>query len=306
MKNRNKKSRHCRATVKRSMYQQMKNRNKKSICWIFMLLLCGIMLLSGCGEKTTDEAFTDDLTTALTERWDQADSNESDYGALAQTEYDILKKYQDQTFENKELGTLAKEYITAVETQVNAADYLESDYNKFAEMYWIEGGTARYDTLSTMIKEELWEVPEGYQASWKDMKATNEEVEKSNHIEVLNMRVTGDSLAGTTYCYPLLKIKNNTKEKIDMVQMELQVLDKNGSVLETISPMINNLAPQQTGWTQKTFLQSDLDKVAAFEVSGFDLSRQTAPSSFMPYESTTYIAAPHFEKKDIKIQIKEY
>lgn len=122
----------------------MKNRSKKSICWIFMLLLCGIMLLSGCGEKTTDEAFTDDLTTALTERWDQADSNESDYGALAQTEYDILKKYQDQTFENKELGTLAKEYITAVETQVNAADYLESDYNKFAEMYWIEGGAARY------------------------------------------------------------------------------------------------------------------------------------------------------------------
>ena len=306
MKNRNKKSRHCRATVKRSMYQQMKNRSKKSICWIFMLLLCGIMLLGGCGEKTTDEAFTDDLTTALTERWDQADSNESDYGALAQTEYDILKKYQDQTFENKELGTLAKEYITAVETQVNAADYLESDYNKFAEMYWIEGGAARYDTLSTMIKEELWEVPEGYQASWKDMKATNEEVEKSNHIEVLNMRVTGDSLAGTTYCYPLLKIKNNTKEKIDMVQMELQVLDKNGSVLETISLMINNIAPQQTGWTQKTFLQYDLDKVAAFEVSGFDLSRQTAPSSFMPYESTTYIAAPHFEKKDIKIQIKEY
>ena len=144
MKNRNKKSRHCRATVKRSMYQQMKNRNKKSICWIFMLLLCGIMLLSGCGEKTTDEAFTDDLTTALTERWNQADSNESDYGTLAQTEYDILKKYQDQTFENKELGTLAKEYITAVETQVNAADYLESDYNKFAEMYWIEGGAARY------------------------------------------------------------------------------------------------------------------------------------------------------------------
>lgn len=306
MKNRNKKSRHCRATVKRSMYQQMKNRSKKSICWIFMLLLCGIMLLGGCGEKTTDEAFTDDLTTALTERWDQADSNESDYGALAQTEYDILKKYQDQTFENKELGTLAKEYITAVETQVNAADYLESDYNKFAEMYWIEGGTARYDTLSTMVKEELWEVPEGYQASWKDMESTNEEVEKSNHIEVLNMRVTGDSLAGTTYCYPLLKIKNNTKEKIDMVQMELQVLDKNGSVLETISLMINNIAPQQTGWTQKTFLQSDLDKVAAFEVSGFDLSKQTAPSSFMPYESTTYIAAPHFEKKDIKIQIKEY
>ena len=284
----------------------MKNRSKKSICRIFMLLLCGIMLLGGCGEKSTDEAFTDDLTTALTERWDQADSNESDYGALAQTEYDILKKYQDQTFENKELGTLAKEYITAVKTQVNAADYLESDYNKFAEMYWIEGGAARYDTLSTMIKEELWEVPEGYQASWKDMKATNEEVEKSNHIEVLNMRVTGDSLAGTTYCYPLLKIKNNTKEKIDMVQMELQVLDKNGSVLETISLMINNIAPQQTGWTQKTFLQSDLDKVAAFEVSGFDLSRQTAPSSFMPYESTTYIAAPHFEKKDIKIQIKEY
>lgn len=283
----------------------MKNRSKKSICRIFMLL-CGIMLLSGCGEKTTDEAFTDDLTTALTERWDQADSNESDYGALAQTEYDILKKYQDQTFENKELGTLAKEYITAVKTQVNAADYLESDYNKFAEMYWIEGGTARYDTLSTMVKEELWEVPEGYQASWKDMESTNEEVEKSNHIEVLNMRVTGDSLAGTTYCYPLLKIKNNTKEKIDMVQMELQVLDKNGSVLETISLMINNIAPQQTGWTQKTFLQSDLDKVAAFEVSGFDLSRQTAPSSFMPYESTTYIAAPHFEKKDIKIQIKEY
>ena len=284
----------------------MKNRNKKSICRIFMLLLCGIMLLGGCGEKSTDEAFTDDLTTALTERWDQADSNESDYGALAQTEYDILKKYQDQTFENKELGTLAKEYITAVETQVNAADYLESDYNKFAEMYWIEGGTARYDTLSTMVKEELWEVPEGYQASWKDMESTNEEVEKSNHIEVLNMRVTGDSLAGTTYCYPLLKIKNNTKEKIDMVQMELQVLDKNGSVLETISLMINNIAPQQTGWTQKTFLQSDLDKVAAFEVSGFDLIRQTAPSSFMPYESTTYIAAPHFEKKDIKIQIKEY
>lgn len=284
----------------------MKNRSKKSICWIFMLLLCGIMLLGGCGEKSTDEAFTDDLTTALTERWDQADSNESDYGALAQTEYDILKKYQDQTFENKELGTLAKEYITAVKTQVNAADYLESDYNKFAEMYWIEGGTARYDTLSTMVKEELWEVPEGYQASWKDMESTNEEVERSNHIEVLNMRVTGDSLAGTTYCYPLLKIKNNTKEKIDMVQMELQVLDKNGSVLETISLMINNIAPQQTGWTQKTFLQSDLDKVAAFEVSGFDLSRQTAPSSFMPYESTTYIAAPHFEKKDIKIQIKEY
>lgn len=284
----------------------MKNRSKKSICRIFMLLLCGIMLLGGCGEKSTDEAFTDDLTTALTERWDQADSNEIDYGALAQTEYDILKKYQDQTFENKELGTLAKEYITAVETQVNAADYLESDYNKFAEMYWIEGGTARYDTLSTMVKEELWEVPEGYQASWKDMESTNEEVEKSNHIEVLNMRVTGDSLAGTTYCYPLLKIKNNTKEKIDMVQMELQVLDKNGSVLETISLMINNIAPQQTGWTQKTFLQSDLDKVAAFEVSGFDLSRQTAPSSFMPYESTTYIAAPHFEKKDIKIQIKEY
>lgn len=284
----------------------MKNRSKKSICRIFMLLLCGIMLLGGCGEKSTDEAFTDDLTTALTERWDQADSNESDYGALAQTEYDILKKYQDQTFENKELGTLAKEYITAVETQVNAADYLESDYNKFAEMYWIEGGSARYDTLSTMIKEELWEVPEGYQASWKDMKATNEEVEKSNHIEVLNMRVTGDSFAGTTYCYPRLKVKNNTKEKIDMLQLELQVLDKNGNVLETIYPVINNLAPQKAGWTQEVSLQSGLNRVSSFEVSRFNLNRQTAPHSYTTYESIAYIAAPHFEKKDIKIQIKEY
>ncbi len=39
-----------------------------------------------------------------------------------------------------------------------------------------------------------------------------------------------------------------------MVQLELQVLDKNGNVLETIYPVINNLAPQKAGWTQRTIV----------------------------------------------------
>ena len=43
-----------------------------------------------------------------------------------------------------------------------------------------------------------------------------------------------------------------------MLQLELQVLDKNGNVLETIYPVINNLAPQKAGWTQEVSLQLSL------------------------------------------------
>lgn len=89
-----------------------------------------------------------------------------------------------------------------------------------------------------------------------------------------------------------------------MLQLELQVLDKNGNVLETIYPVINNLAPQKAGWTQEVSLQSGLNRVSSFEVSRFNLNRQTAPHSYTTYESIAYMAAPILKRRISKFRLK--
>lgn len=283
---------------------------KKSSTVIAVLIAAVIIFtFSACGEKTADEAFLNDLTSGLEARWTADSESAEDYGKMAQLEYEKISKYKDMQFEDEKLGQLAQDYIAAIETQLEGAKYKESDYNKFAQMYMVDGLAQRYDALSKLVDAGYWSVPDddNSQKSWKNLSKSNKAIQDEQHIEILDMKVTGSTGFGYSSYSPQIKLKNNTADKLDMVFIEAQCLDKNGEIVETLQTGIENLKPGQTGWTPESYMiSSDLKDIDSFEVVTFGLSENTAPSTFNTYEEVAYTVPRHFDKNKIKVDIQKY
>lgn len=129
-------------------------------------------------------------------------------------------------------------------------------------------------------------------------------------IEVLDMKLTGDVSENYEFIYPRVYLKNNSEKNVDTVYVELQVIDKEGNILESINPFIENISSKQNGWTTENYtLESKLEDVYSFKIIGYQLAEYTTDSyTLNVYEMNKYEKPYIFVKDDLStdIEVDEY
>lgn len=131
----------------------------------------------------TEEAFLQDLKTALEKRWEISDSKDPDslsseeafqyYTDVTNAEYDILKEYEDCTFDNAKFDTMVKAYVDAIKCQSVATKYYTTMNNVYSE-YWSAGYYVRAILLPDFVDYYGLEIDESQMKDFRDTKAAVE------------------------------------------------------------------------------------------------------------------------------------
>lgn len=127
---------------------------KRKLATILILICLMITGLCSCGQDKEVTACLDDLKNGLEDRWtlqepDTLDQRPNYYAECAKAELDSISKYKKTSFEDKEFAKIINDYIGALHSQEDGAQYYFSNPKKFEELYHEKG----YDIRSNCLKE---------------------------------------------------------------------------------------------------------------------------------------------------------
>lgn len=151
---------------------------------ISLVLVCAVALaVSGCGTEKNDkqvvkdekqEECIDTLKAALEERWDVVSGKSFDedkivYKENPENELEKMQKYEGESFEDKDFEKIIQEYIGALKSQVEGAQYVFQDTAQFEELYNVEGYDVRSKCVKKLVDKYDFSVDEKYQDQLDDM-----------------------------------------------------------------------------------------------------------------------------------------
>lgn len=214
-------------------------------------LLCGLLVLfvmTGCSssqEKSVDESFIDDFKSGLMARWDEAEDNTADsteeFNKLLDAELNEIKKYKDETFENKELGESAKAYINNLEDTKNITKYVNTDYSKFYEQYQ-DYSQIRAEAMYDINKiQKIKFDSKSDQDIFDSMLEEGELVKEVRNI-MSNTQFTlakNDNEYDTSATYEAI-VENTTNTDFDNFYFDIAVKDEQGVIIDTESAYTEN------------------------------------------------------------------
>lgn len=151
---------------------------------VSLALACAVALaVSGCGTEKHDkqvvkdekqEECIDTLKVALEERWDVVSGKSFDedkivYKENPETELEKMQKYDGESFEDKDFEKIIQEYIGALKSQVEGAQYVFQDTAQFEELYNVDGYDVRSKCVKKLVDKYNFSVDEKYQDQLDDM-----------------------------------------------------------------------------------------------------------------------------------------
>ena len=223
---------------------------------LFSVLLCIIVatFLAACGSggassKTVDEKFVSAAAKGLQARWDLSDKNDTEgtsntadsFIACVDEELNAIAEYKDAEFEDEALGKLANEYIELLEKSKQlASDYYDKNYSTF---------DSEYTPLNQRRSQIIKSLSEDYQLPIDE-----------DHTDTLNTFIADanlntavqDIINSTTFemiedDYGWKKyqavVENTTEKTFDSFNFDINLVDKDGVVVETQSAYTENWKP---------------------------------------------------------------
>ena len=223
-------------------------------CLITILVLA---LLSGCSSssepkgKNTDEQFLASLTKGWESQWEvSADKGEIDNAEELQAEWkaelDQIKKYNDAEFEDAELQEKAKEYIQVMQDLYDNAKWYfterSMDYqdlllqrsiliSQFVENYGL--------TVDKNYTEKLEAEVTGGKAAAKDLEY-KDQIQKI--VDGLKFELDEED-EYERYYYAIFE--NTTDTTITGIEIAINLLDKDGVIVDDTSVDADNIKPGQ-------------------------------------------------------------
>lgn len=164
---------------------------RKILCLIFTLCCISLFLVScsnsdnnNSNSQTQNEDIKkclNDLKTGLQNRFDLDSNSSSEYYAnCASTELKAMSQYKNYDFSDSEFEDIINDYIDALNSQEEGAQYLYTDGKKFEEMYYEKGYDVRKECLQKLHDDYSFEVDDDYSDSFNN-------VLTSNRPKVLNL-----------------------------------------------------------------------------------------------------------------------
>lgn len=247
---------------------------------LILMLLFSCAILTGCNnseqntQKKVDDAFLKDLVKGLTTRWDLNEKGINDnepedkyFGRLVQAELDVLSPYTSKSFEDTQLQEKAISYINLLKNQQDALTYYNADYVKYDKL-WSEAYQDRTQMVKEFIEVYKLEFPKKYDDTVNDFMntakvATDNDTLKATVDEMLHtLSFNKVETIGDYSTYEAI-IENTTDKTFTYFNVNVNLLDADGVILDSPMAFVNNFAPGK-----KAKLEFMTDKqFASYELS---------------------------------------
>lgn len=223
-------------------------------------------------QLSTDGSFLRELAKGLEERWEQnskdAKSSGSDDEArilehYCNIELNHVEKFENEQFDNAELGKDALTYIELLRKAKEATTYYTVNYSKY-DTDWSNVYSQRTQLLQKMVKDYNLTVDEKYKDTMDDLmrdanasarlEAAKKEIEEMT--KGFEIQSTADEDGYREYT---IRMKNTTQYTFDYFDVEISLLDENGDIVETgNAEEVNNWVPGQSA-TVDAWISNDKD-----------------------------------------------
>ncbi|MBR3126035.1 MAG: FxLYD domain-containing protein [Mogibacterium sp.] len=220
---------------------------------LFSVVLCIIVasFLAACGagsSKTTDELFISAEAKGLQARWDLSDQHEKEgttggesFIACVDAELNPIAAYKDSEFEDEALGNLATEYIGILEKSKElASDYYDKNYETFSN---------EYTTLNQRRSQIIKAFSEDYQLPIDEdhtdtLKTFIADANLTSAVQDIISSTTFE-LAEDDYGWKKYQavVENTTDKTFDSFCYNINLVDKDGVVVETQNAYTENWKP---------------------------------------------------------------
>ena len=211
-------------------------------------------------QLSTDGSFLRELSKGLEERWEQnsedAKTGGSDDEARKMENYcnielNHVEKFENEQFDNAELGKDALTYIELLRKAREATTYYTINYSKY-DTDWSNVYSQRTQLLQKMVKDYGLAVDGKYKDTMDDLmrdanasarlEAAKKEIEEMT--KGFEIQSTADEDGYREYT---IHMKNTTQYTFDYFYVEISLLDENGDIVETGSAdEVNNWVPGQS------------------------------------------------------------
>ena len=208
-------------------------------------------------QLSPDGAFLREMAAGLTERWTQKESDDSDpnydeavaFERLCDIELKHLEPFEEEEFDNAELGKDALEYIGLLREAKEAVSYMEDDYDRYVNI-WNDAYADRTKLLQKFVADYGLKVDDNYkgllESAIKDAGASviavdsNEEVKKMASTFRLTLETDDDGNSKH-----VLHMENTSPYTFDYFAVNVSVIDSDGNTLDAGSS--DELSPWEKG-----------------------------------------------------------
>lgn len=233
--------------------------NKKIKSAISVMLVIGIFFLSSCSSNSTpkyaDKAFIQSMSKGLEARWALTDKDEEKkitvemMNGYIQAELDQVTKYESATFEDTKLQEKALKYINCLKDSKENVNWYFSD--NFEEMEkWEKIKNTRSVLIKDFVENYGLTVSEKYQSTLDEFLATGKSVENKESekaavqklVDDLEFKKVKEEYDWITYQADLI---NTSNYDIESVSVDISLLDKEGTIIETQYASAENVSKGQ-------------------------------------------------------------
>ncbi len=227
--------------------------------------LLATTLLFGCSSnqenKTpTDEDFVLNVAKGLEARWDLNDQDDTDsmstsklqkaYRSYIKAEKDQVGKLSKYKFKDKELKSIAEQYINGLELQEEGIQYVGTDNYSDQQKTWTLGYNYRIVSITKMAEDYGLTVDSKYQETLDDMIAEEPTAKRDVDIQdfVNNLQATltytkDESQSDEYHNSYTAIIENTTDYTINSMDLQLDFLDASGVTIGQSNDYLNDIAP---------------------------------------------------------------
>lgn len=234
-----------------------------SLC---LFVLCGCSstnnTASSAEEQYADQDFMNDLAKGLEDRWKLSDEYNAQqeksgkydeigsdghieaYTKSVNAELDRLADYPDKKFEDSKLKERAISYINCLNDQLEALDYASVDYEEY-DTRWSKAYDKRTKLIARFVSDYGLTVDEKYQDTLDEL-LTNAKLVKEDDkqkravkklIKKISFELESDDYGYKTY---VDVVKNKTGYDFKTLSLSVNLLDKDGVIVETTYATVNN------------------------------------------------------------------
>lgn len=257
-----------------------------------MIMIIGIICVVGCSsdsqsEATTEEYFADDdfmaaLSQGLEDRWSLDDGSEYEYYTdehkeiytkYVNAELDKVEDFTTKKFKDTTLQEKAIKYINALKAQKEALDYVTVDPEQYEEKW----GTA-YNERSKLITEFVnnynLTVSDDYANTLKEFEINAKEVEQNEEIKesiqemLASVEFQAERDEYSDWVTYTGVIENTAGVDFNSFEININLLDKDGMIVESLFDSISNL---KKGQKAKIEFSTDQEfKTTSLEINYWD------------------------------------
>lgn len=200
---------------------------------IILSMLSAMVCLASCGEKSVDEQFNEAYVQGLDARWQQvysAGGNSDDISleedaSYVEAELQYIDSFKDKTFENEELGKLAKEYIKNLESFLAISDDMnKTDYHN----QWTQTLLNREIIMSKMDPYLKVEFDDSVEQNAYD--SMIEEGTIASLEQNFKFEISSEQYGVKEY---VTEVKNTTDIDFKHFTIDITLLDKDGKTVGT-------------------------------------------------------------------------